>query len=105
MCVCVCVCVCVSHYVLAFMDLYSIFNLQLFLFILFYHFFKSGIETPDRNGQWYQYLLTLFAIFYESNTEGSNFQIMFIYVLRLYNVCKVWTSEKPWGDPVRLTGL
>ena len=26
----------------------------------------------DRNGQWYQHLLTLFAIFDESNTKGTN---------------------------------
>ena len=32
---------------------------------------------PDQNGQWYQYLLTVFAIYYESNTEGVNFQITF----------------------------
>ena len=33
---------------------------------------------PDLNGQWYQHehLLTLFAIFYESNTEVTNFLIM-----------------------------
>ena len=33
---------------------------------------------PDRNGQWYQHFLTLFAIFYVSNIEGTNFQIMLI---------------------------
>ena len=71
---------CHMELVLAFMHLYSIFNLQLFLSILFTFFFKSGIETPDRNGQWYHYqhLLTLFAISYKSYTEGSNFQIMFV---------------------------
>ena len=36
----------------------------------------SGIEMPDQNGQCYRHLLTLFAVFYESNTEG--FRIMFI---------------------------
>ena len=52
----------------------------LFFFILF----KSAIEMPDLNGQWYQHLPTLFAISYKSNTEGTNFQIMLIkYVLRL----------------------
>ena len=46
-----------------------------------------SLETPDRNCQWYQHLLTLFAIFYESNTEGTNFQMMLICVtLRLYYV-------------------
>ena len=71
------------------------------------------IETPDQNGQWYQPLLTLFAIdFYESNTEGTNFWNM-LYILRLCNVdvlcivfnvvimfiiyylCNISTSEKP----------
>ena len=32
----------------------------------------------DQNGQWYQRLLTLFAIFYKSNAEGTNFRIMFV---------------------------
>ena len=35
------------------------------------------------NGQWYHHyhhLLTLFAIFYEGNTEGTNFRIMFKYI-------------------------
>ena len=41
-------------------------------------FFKSGIETPDRNDQWHQHFLTLFANFYESNTEWANFWVMFI---------------------------
>ena len=47
-------------------NLYSIFILRLFLSILF-DLKKSGIvsiETPDRNSQWYQHLLTLFAIFF-----------------------------------------
>ena len=33
---------------------------------------------PDRKGQWYKRLLTLFATFYESKTERTNFWIMFI---------------------------
>ena len=70
--------------VLAFMHLYSIFNCVLSIHFSF--FFKSGIETPDRNGQWYQHLLTLFAIFYKSSTEGTNFQIMCVRFLRLCNV-------------------
>ena len=36
---------------------------------------------PDRNSQWYQHLLTLFAIFYESNTEGTNSFGLCWYVL------------------------
>ena len=42
------------------------------------YIFKSGIITLDRKGQWYQHLLTLFAIVYENNTEGTNFRIMFV---------------------------
>ena len=44
----------------------------------FLYFCYSGIKTPDQNGQRYQHLLTLFAIFYETNTEGTNFRIMFV---------------------------
>ena len=54
---------------------------------------------PDRNGQ---HLLSLFAIFYESNTKGTNFRIMFCIV---FNLCEIWTceiSENPWGDYVQL---
>ena len=59
--------------------IYSIFNLRLLLSIRFSNFFKSGIETLDRNGQRYQHLLTLISFFfYESNTEGTNFHIMFV---------------------------
>ena len=46
------------------------------LFILLYIFFKSGIETPDRDGQWYQYLLTLWSILYKNNAKGTNFWIL-----------------------------
>ena len=41
---------------------------------------SSGIETPDRNGQSYQHLQTLFALFYESNTERTNFLITLIWL-------------------------
>ena len=70
---------------LAFMHLYSNVNLRLFssrvfsiLLYLFKKNNKSDIETPDRNGQWYQLLRTLIANFHESNTEGTNFQILFV---------------------------
>ena len=49
---------------LAFMHLYSIFNLRLFLSILVYNdvfFYLVLTQTPDRNGQWYQHLLTVFT--------------------------------------------
>ena len=61
-----------------------------------------------------QHLLTLFAIFYKSNTEGTNFRIMFICFTFVkctcfvfaFNLCEIKKScEKPWGDPVRLTRL
>ena len=65
--------------ILAFMQLYSIFNLRFFWRILFCYINKTyGIETPDRNGEWYQHLLILFAIYYESNTKGARFRIMLI---------------------------
>ena len=54
------------------MHLYIIFNLQLFLSI-FIIVLISGIETPDLNGH-----LPFFFFFYESNTKGTNFWIMFI---------------------------
>ena len=132
---------------------------KLFLSILFHNLFNLVLKRQIK---------TVFAIFfYESSTEGTNFQIMFIkYVLHLYdnnnnnnertligtipivtmaqstanwsnthtqvdhthslthlhqdsynhfvticmmcmfcivfNLCKIWTSEKPWGDPVHL---
>ena len=66
----------------AFMHLYSIFNLRLFLSVLFLFLEIWYCNARPR----YQNLLTLFAIFYESKTEGTNFRIMFIHVLRLYNV-------------------
>ena len=75
--------------VLAFMHLYSIFNLRLKLFFCF--LLKSGSETPDRNGQWYQHLLTLFAIFSRAIPKELTFGLClcftFVYdvpVLRLY---------------------
>ena len=48
-------------------------------------FFKSASATQDRTGQWYQHLLTLFAIFYESNTEGTNFRIILCFTFA-YNM-------------------
>ena len=58
-------------------NLYNTFHLRLFFSIVFYNF---NLVLKRRSGQWYQHLLTLFAIFYESNTEGSNFRIRFIDV-------------------------
>ena len=53
--------------------LYSIFHLQFVLSILVYIFFKSDIETPDPNGQWYQILLTLYAFFMRTVPKGLTF--------------------------------
>ena len=93
--------------VLAFMHLYSIFNLRYFLYILFYNLKKSGIETPNWSSQWYHYqhILTVVAICYESDTdtEGTNFRIMFVCLCKLMRMfCKSpevtlcgWRANKP----------
>ena len=54
---------------------------------------KSGIETADRNGQWYQHLLTLFA--FVSNTEVTSFRIMFMYICLTFvkYVCFVFSTS------------
>ena len=77
--------------VFAFMHLYPIFNLQLSMPILLY-IFQSGTETPDRNGQWCQHLLTLVVMFYKSNTEGTNFRIIFVCFAFVYCACFVLCS-------------
>ena len=79
--------VCCQNYalVLAFTHLYGIFNLRLFLSILFFiYLFLSGIETPNRNGQWYQHNLTLFAFFFFTRTipKGQHFGLC-LDVLRM----------------------
>ena len=64
-------------------NLYRIFNLRLFLSIPFLYIKKkSGIETPDRNGQWY-HLLTLLAFFMRAIPKGQTFGICLKCVLRL----------------------
>ena len=72
--------------VLAFLHLYSIFILRLFVSIFYQHFF-SGFETSDRNGEWYQHLLTIYVLFYESNTEGTNIRMRMFYIV--FNLCDV----------------
>ena len=47
-------------------------------------------ETPDQNGQ---YLLTLLPCFYESNTEGTNFRIVFVCFM-LYIMCMFCESPE-----------
>ena len=52
------------------------------------YIFLSGIETPDRNSQWYQYLLNLFAFFCfftRAIPKGLLFGLC-LYGLRLCNV-------------------
>ena len=80
---------------LAFMYLYSIFNCNcvcpfLSIFVL------SGIETPDRNGQWYQHLITqLFAFvfcFTRAIPKGLTFGLC-LYVLRVCNVHVLYSIQ------------
>ena len=57
-------------------------------------FFKSGIEMPDQSSQWYQHFQTLFANFYESNTEGTNFWIIYMfYVCIMCMFCIVFQVQ------------
>ena len=66
------------------LEIIAIFHMTLIYNRLF------GFETPDQNGEWYRHLLYLFAFcFYESNTKGINFQMMF-YV---YLMCMCATFE------------
>ena len=53
--------------------------------------------------RWNQHLLTLFASFYESDTEGTNFGMMFHkVVLRVYNVHVLYcTPGSPYVTCVR----
>ena len=53
---------------------------------IFFGNLVSGIETPDRNGQWYQHLLTLFAIFMRAIPKGLPFGLC-LYLLRLNVMC------------------
>ena len=53
------------------------------LFLYFFYFFLSGIETPEQNWQWYQHPPALFAIF----TEGTNFVIMLIIMFYGCKMC------------------
>ena len=92
--------------------LFSIFNLRLFFSILFYIFFNLVLKRQDQNGQWYQHLLTLFASFYKSSTEGTNLDYIYMfYVCILCNACFVLYSTCVGFDLVKspevtlLTGL
>ena len=70
--------------VLAFMHLYTIFNLRLLLSILTTTT-KSSIETPDGNGQWYQHLLTLLPFFMTAIPKGLTVRLC-LCILCLCNV-------------------
>ena len=66
--------------------LYTVFLIcYCFCPFLSIYFFNLVLKRQSRNGQWYQHLLTLFAIFHKSNTEGANFGLC-LYVLRWCNV-------------------
>ena len=72
---------------LAFMHLYGIFNLIVFVhsFLLFLTF---GIETADRNGQWYQHISELylpFLFFMKAIPKRLTFGLC-LYLLCLYHV-------------------
>ena len=78
--------------VLAFMH-YSIFSLQLFLSILFYNYFNLLLKRQTKRSMVPAFPNFICFFFYESNTEGTNFRIMFIYVLRLYNVLVLYCIQ------------
>ena len=63
----------------------------------FYYFCKSDIETPDRNGQWYQHLLTWLAFFFFLR----DFRIMFICFTFSKCACFVLYSTCVKVDPVK----
>ena len=56
---------------------------------------------PDRNGQWYQHLLTLVPLFFCSNTEGTNFRFMFICFTFVKCACFVLYSTCASPDLVK----
>ena len=65
-----------------------------FCCILFFFFFFSGIETPDRNSQWYQHLLTLFAIFTRAIPKGLTFGLC-LYVFMRFVPCAIcWGIQR-----------
>ena len=63
-------------------------------FNFFFLFLKSGIETPDQNGQWYQQFQTLFAFFFmralsKGLTIGLCLYVLLLYMCMfcIFNVC------------------
>ena len=54
-------------------------------FSLFSFFFKSGVETPDRNCQWYQHLLILLAIFFNESNMFMCFTLITCACFVLYS--------------------
>ena len=71
--------------------IYSIFNLWLFLSILFYNFFNLVLkrQTEMVNGTSIDSLLFLPFFFNESNAEGTNFRITFICFMFVKCACLV----------------
>ena len=74
----------------------------MFLSILFYNFFTLVLKRQTER-QCYQHLLTLFVIFYHSNTEGTNCWIMFISFTFVKCACFVLYSTSVRFDLVKST--
>ena len=68
--------------VLAFMHLYSIFNLRLLLSILFViYFFNLVLKRQTEMVKWYQHLRTLYTCMFSTRVipiKVSDFRIMFV---------------------------
>ena len=73
---------------LAFMHVYCIFNLLLFLSILFYNFFNLVLKRQTKmvNSTSIFILLTLLPFFTRAIPKGLTFGGICLYVLRLCNV-------------------
>ena len=74
--------------VLALVHACIIFRLPLFLSILYFYFFifKSGVEAPDRGGQWCRRLLPIFAGFFAGAVPNGLTFGLCLYVLCLRDV-------------------
>ena len=66
------------------------------------YYIQSGIETPDRNGQWYQNVLTVCAIFFmRAIPKGQTFGLMFIRFMFVKCACFVLYSTSLRFDSVK----
>ena len=78
--------------------MYSICIYTVFLicncFCPFFFFILKNLilKRHTKKGQWYQHLLTVFVNLYKSNTEGTNFRIMFICLTFVKCACFVLYS-------------